>query len=68
MSDTSIFLLLLLINNSYNRTTVKLKLEEKDGKRLLKMLSKEETVAKSKSLFPRAGVLGHSRRKIKVSY
>lgn len=43
MPDTSIFLLLLLITTA---TTERLKLEEKDGKRLLKMLSKKETVAK----------------------
>ena len=47
---------------------MKLKFEEKDGKRFLKMLSKKETVAKSKSLCPRAGILGHSGRKITVSY
>lgn len=55
-------------HNRHQRTTVKLKFEEKDGKRFLKMLSKKETVAKNKSLFPRAGILGHSGRKITVSY
>lgn len=47
---------------------VKLRLGEKDGKRFLKIWSKKGIVAKNKSLFPRAEILGHSGRKVKGTY